>query len=121
MSINDEHLREVFMESQLKLQNTSKQLATVKAQIASKERERRISELSAKELTALPSSTPAYKAVGRMFVQQDLTRDAEKESKALAQAATKLERDATETEKKLKDVLNMRMALERPHQHKRII
>ncbi|KAJ3104466.1 hypothetical protein HDU97_009251 [Phlyctochytrium planicorne] len=117
MSLTDEHLREV------KLQNTSKQLAVIKAQITSKEREKRISELSAKELNALPTTTPAYKAVGRMFIKKELkdlsqaltnkSKDADKESKALQTAATKLERDAKETEKKLQDVLNMRIAMER--------
>ncbi|KAJ3214514.1 hypothetical protein HDU67_001538 [Dinochytrium kinnereticum] len=123
MSLTDEHLREVFMESQVKLQNISKQLSSVRAQIAGKQREQRISELSAKELKALPPSTPAYKAVGRMFIKQELSqlsqalvnksKDSEKEAKMLTQAATKLERDANETEKKLKDVLNMRIAMDR--------
>ncbi|KAJ3096894.1 hypothetical protein HDU96_000603, partial [Phlyctochytrium bullatum] len=113
----------IFIESQAKLQVTAKKLSSIKVQQAGKEREKRISELSAKELDALPKETVAYKAVGRMFVKENLkdlvkglsdkAKLAEKESKALQQAATKLEREAAETEKKLKDLLNVRMAMER--------
>ncbi|KAI8612844.1 Prefoldin, partial [Chytriomyces sp. MP71] len=107
------------IETQEKHQVTSRQLANVRAQINSKDRDRKIGNLAAKELASFPPSTVAYKSVGKMFLQQDLSEmiaginkrseDAASEIKALARANEKLERDIKDLERGLTELLQRRM------------
>ncbi|KAJ1560275.1 hypothetical protein HK405_007662 [Cladochytrium tenue] len=123
MSIDDEHLRQIFVAMETKLQTSSRQLASLRAQVQVKERERRISELSAKELDQYPeASTVAYKSVGRMFLQSNLkslkkglrdrASENEKEIKAMQVAAKKLEKEAGDVERSIRDILEQRKTLE---------
>ncbi|KAJ3084240.1 Prefoldin [Rhizoclosmatium globosum] len=119
MSSADDSLKKAFIETQAKHQNTSRQLAAVRAQMNAKERDRKIGELSVKELSQYPKETVAYKSVGKMFLQQDLSAltgaiqqksdDAGKETKAMARAAEKLERDIKDLERGLTELLQRRM------------
>lgn len=43
-------------------------VASVQAQIQSREREKRLSELTNKELSALQPDTVTYKSIGKMYV-----------------------------------------------------
>ncbi|KAJ3238339.1 hypothetical protein HDU81_007976 [Chytriomyces hyalinus] len=116
---SDLSLKKAFIETQDKHQVTVRQLANVKAQINGKERDRKIGELAAKELSQYPQGTVAYKSVGKMFLQQDLSKmtqalqqrseDAGKEVKALARAQEKLERDVKDLERGLTELLQRRM------------
>ncbi|KAI9333676.1 Prefoldin [Obelidium mucronatum] len=119
MSSADDSLKRAFIETQAKHQNTSRQLATVRAQINAKERDRKIGELAAKELNQYPKGTVAYKSVGKMFLMQDLgsltgslqqkSDDASKEIKALSRASEKLDRDVKDLERGLTELLQRRM------------
>ncbi|KAL3894223.1 MAG: hypothetical protein SGCHY_005404 [Lobulomycetales sp.] len=93
-------------------------MQSVRAQLAANAKETRVAQLCNKELGALDATTPTYRAVGRMFMQEDLvemtrelnTRIAtrEKESIGLERAAKKLERDIKEGEAGLKEILSKR-------------
>ncbi|KAJ3076021.1 hypothetical protein HDU98_005970 [Podochytrium sp. JEL0797] len=119
MSSADDSLKRAFIETQGKHQNTARQLNTVRAQINSKERDRKIGELAAKELMQYPAGTVAYKSVGKMFLMQDLSLQtaqlqqksdaAASEIKALARASEKLERDVKDLERGLTELLQRRM------------
>ncbi|GES96532.1 prefoldin subunit 1 [Rhizophagus clarus] len=73
MSISDDALRKVLIELQNRLVENSRQLVTVKAQIQAKEREKRLAELTKKELSALDKDTKTYKSVGKAFIKADLS------------------------------------------------
>ncbi|KAJ3413117.1 Prefoldin subunit 1 [Chytridiales sp. JEL 0842] len=118
--ISDDALRKAFIETQAKLQSTSRQHAGVKAQLQGRQREQKICELASKELSSFPPETTAYKAVGKMFLKADLAvlnknmlaraADAGKECIALERAAKKLERDMVDAENGLKELLQRRVA-----------
>ncbi|KAJ3191294.1 hypothetical protein HK101_007905 [Irineochytrium annulatum] len=118
MSISDEALKRAFIETQVKLQTTTRQLSAIRAQVGGKERERRVLELTAKELKSLPAGTVSYKAVGKAFMKEDLAVlvkgiegkgvDAGKEVTALERASKKLESEANDAERGLREILGRR-------------
>ncbi|KAJ3124870.1 hypothetical protein HK098_000808 [Nowakowskiella sp. JEL0407] len=118
MSIPDEMLKKVFVESQNKLQEYSRQLSHVRAQQQAKQRDVRLNELTQKELKQLGSDVKTYKGLGKAFLQVDLSSlnqeldlkisDANSEIKALERAGAKLERDLTEGQNVLRDLLERR-------------
>jgi chaperonin cofactor prefoldin len=57
---------QVLLEIEAKSVQSSQQMSLVKAQIAAKSREGRILQLTASELSSLPSDTPVYEGVGKM-------------------------------------------------------
>ncbi|RIA93580.1 Prefoldin, partial [Glomus cerebriforme] len=63
----------VLIELQNRLVDSNRQLATVKTQIQIKEREKRLAELTKKELSALEKDTKTYKSVGKAFIKADLS------------------------------------------------
>lgn len=69
----------------------------MKGQIAIKTRDRRKLQLTASELSALPSNTKVYEGVGKMFVWSP-TADVERK---LSAEADELEGDVKNLEKKL--------------------
>lgn len=71
-------------------------VASVQAQIQSREREKRLSELTNKELSALQPDTVTYKSVGKMFVQEPLPEL----TKELTERATEMDKDMAALEKK---------------------
>ncbi|KAL2913619.1 hypothetical protein HK105_206921 [Polyrhizophydium stewartii] len=111
--------REVFekfaSEYQTKITETSRQLAMVRGQLQGREREKRASELTAKELSTLDDSVLAYRSVGRMFIQEDVSllkaeldnkaSSAAKEIVALERAAGKLDAELKDTEKSLQGLI----------------
>ncbi|WWD04427.1 hypothetical protein V865_002496 [Kwoniella europaea PYCC6329] len=50
---------------------SQKQLSIVRAQIQSKEKEKKILSLTVRELDTVPRDGVMYKGVGKMFIQQD--------------------------------------------------
>ncbi|KAI9310403.1 hypothetical protein DFJ73DRAFT_888126 [Zopfochytrium polystomum] len=100
-----------------KLQSTSRQLATIRAQVQSKERERRISELSVKELDQYPRRQRRVQVCGQNSdlptLKKALTDKAannEKEIKVLQKAAKKLENEASDAEYGMRRLLAQREA-----------
>ncbi|KAI8814237.1 Prefoldin [Cladochytrium replicatum] len=114
MSINDETLRKLLVETQVKLGEFSRQLQLVKSQQQARERERRLNELTVKELSVLDSTAKTYKSVGRMFLLTDVTvltknlqtqiNDADKEIKALERAGNKIQSDLKDTQAAVRDL-----------------
>jgi prefoldin subunit 1 len=70
--LSDQTIQRIFAELQNALIDSSRQLSTVQAQIQAKQRERRLAELTKKELDPLDPDTKTYKAVGKMFIQSPL-------------------------------------------------
>ena len=102
-----------------KLQNCTRQLSSLRGQVQAKERERKICEITARELSQYPAaSTGAYKSVGKMFLKSDLdtlknglvakAAENEKEIKVLQRAAAKVENEAGDTERNLKELVHRR-------------
>jgi prefoldin subunit 1 len=58
---------QVLREIESKAQFSAQQLQIVRGQISSKTREKRMLELSSKELDGLPKDTPVYDGVGKMY------------------------------------------------------
>lgn len=54
------------MEYQSKIVDTTRQLATVRGQLQARERDKKLNELTAKELAGLDSNVAAYRSVGKM-------------------------------------------------------
>ncbi|KAF9143159.1 Prefoldin [Linnemannia elongata] len=96
MSINEQALGKIVHDLQNKLQEATRMVASVQAQIQSREREKRLSELTNKELSALQPDTVTYKSVGKMFVQEPLPEL----TKELTERATEMDKDMAALEKK---------------------
>ncbi|KAG0318412.1 hypothetical protein BGZ97_003814 [Linnemannia gamsii] len=96
MSINEQALGKIVHDLQTKLQEATRMVASVQAQIQSREREKRLSELTNKELSALQPETVTYKSVGKMFVQEPLPEL----TKELTERASEMEQDMAALEKK---------------------
>ncbi|KAF9924373.1 hypothetical protein FBU30_005643 [Linnemannia zychae] len=96
MSINEQALGKIVHDLQTKLQEATRMVASVQAQIQAREREKRLSELTNKELSALQPDTITYKSVGKMFVQEPLPEL----TKELSERAVEMEKDAAALDKK---------------------
>ncbi|KXT15134.1 hypothetical protein AC579_7926 [Pseudocercospora musae] len=97
MSIPNEKLQQLLQEIEQKAAFAQQQLGTVRAQIASKNREKRMLQLSDTELDALPKETPVYDGVGKMFVLTS-TEDVKKRQ---SKEATDVKAELENLEKKL--------------------
>ncbi|CAG8540560.1 8056_t:CDS:2 [Paraglomus brasilianum] len=107
MSASDQALRQAL--------ESNRQLSNLKVQIASKEREKRMTELTKKELAALDSNVITYKTVGKAFFRTDLPLLVNDMDKGVEKAATEievldkkkkyLERHINEAQTGLKEVL----------------
>ncbi|KAI8991460.1 Prefoldin [Mycotypha africana] len=114
-ALADETIRRVFVELQNKYIQSQQQAATVKAQITAKQRERKLAELTRRELDGLDEDTNTYKPVGKMFIQSPLSEmkneyvrsisQADEEIKKLEKSHKYFERAATDAQANLKDIL----------------
>lgn len=64
----DEELRKAFSELQVKRMETSQMVAVAEGQRQALQRTITHSQLTCKELSSLPDSTPLYRSIGRMFL-----------------------------------------------------
>ncbi|KAI9722809.1 MAG: hypothetical protein M1828_004505 [Chrysothrix sp. TS-e1954] len=71
MSIPNEALQKLLQEIEQKAAVSQQQITIVRAQIAGKQREKRIVKLTTDELSSLPKDNNVYEGVGRM---QDIPR-----------------------------------------------
>ncbi|WWC92634.1 uncharacterized protein L201_007593 [Kwoniella dendrophila CBS 6074] len=71
--LSDDTLRKILTQIQQQAITSQKQLSIVKAQIQSKEKEKKILNLTVRELNTVPKdeSSTMYKGVGKMFIEQD--------------------------------------------------
>ncbi|CEP14276.1 hypothetical protein [Parasitella parasitica] len=114
-SLSDEAIRKVFVELQSKFIQSQQQVNTVKAQIAGKQRERKLAELTRRELDGLDNDTKTYKPIGKMFIQSPLSdmkkhyvdsiAEADTDIKNLEKTQKYWERSASDAEGNLKDIL----------------
>ncbi|KAJ5905532.1 uncharacterized protein N7473_002448 [Penicillium subrubescens] len=68
MSIPNEALQKILQEIETRAIASQQQIGVTKAQITTKQRDIRMLQLTSKELAELPSETPVYEGVGKMFV-----------------------------------------------------
>ncbi|KAL7414106.1 Prefoldin [Mrakia frigida] len=71
-ALNDQTIQRIFQQIQGQLQRSQKDLSLVRAQLAGKDREKRVLELTAKQLDQVPKEEGAkmYRGVGKMFLLQ---------------------------------------------------
>ncbi|PKI84203.1 hypothetical protein MVES_002148 [Malassezia vespertilionis] len=69
--MSDESLPVLLNTVQTRLISAQRQLGIVRAQVQAKHREAKLHELTYEQLKPLGDSTRMYKAVGKMFMQQD--------------------------------------------------
>ncbi|KAF9104498.1 hypothetical protein BGX27_010070 [Mortierella sp. AM989] len=115
MSINEQALGKIVHDLQSKLQEATRMVASVQAQIQTREREKRLSELTIKELSSLQPDTVTYKSVGKMFIQEPLTdltselaaraKEMEKDMEALDKKRIYWERNKTEAQGNLQELI----------------
>ncbi|KAF9997094.1 hypothetical protein BGZ80_008270 [Entomortierella chlamydospora] len=115
MSINEQALGKIVHDLQSKLQEATRMVASVQAQIQTREREKRLSELTNKELLALQPDTVTYKSVGKMFIQEPLTdltkelstrsKEMESDMEALDKKRIYWERNKTEAQGNLQELI----------------
>ncbi|KAI5808968.1 Prefoldin [Peziza echinospora] len=93
MSIPNEALQKLLNEIESRAAQSQQQLHVVRAQIAQKQRDIRLNQLTISELDGLPGGTRVYEGVGKMFVLEDLKqvkKRLEKEKKDLGSDVTDL-------------------------------
>ncbi|KAA8893003.1 Prefoldin [Sphaerosporella brunnea] len=73
MSIPNEALQKLMADIESKAAFSSQQLQIVKAQMAAKQRDIRLLQLTAEELNTLPPGTRTFEGVGKMFVLEPIT------------------------------------------------
>ncbi|KAG0174968.1 hypothetical protein DFQ28_003451 [Apophysomyces sp. BC1034] len=114
-ALSDETIRKVFVELQAKYVANSQQVAQIKSQIQAKQRERKMAELTRRELDELDADTKTYKPVGKMFIQSPLRDMKQQYVKAVADTDDTIqqleksqkyfERAAADAQSNLKDIL----------------
>ncbi|KXS22021.1 hypothetical protein M427DRAFT_50382 [Gonapodya prolifera JEL478] len=110
MALNEDAVRRLYMECQVKLQQFSRDLNAVKLQIAQKDRDRRIHDLVQQELAGLGAGKRTYKSVGKMFLAAeptDISKDLKVESKSLAKESEALGKKKEFIERSSNDIQNL--------------
>ncbi|KAL7274160.1 hypothetical protein RUND412_002941 [Rhizina undulata] len=96
MSLPNEALRKLMQEIESQALFSQQQLSIVKSQMAAKQRDIRLLQLTSTELATLPKETRVYEGVGKMFVLEDLKAVQNR----LASEKSELESDIKNLEKK---------------------
>ncbi|KAF9952992.1 hypothetical protein BGZ72_005775 [Mortierella alpina] len=96
MSFSEQALGKIVHDLQAKLQEATRMVASVQAQIQTREREKRLSELTNKELSSLEPETVTYKSVGKMFIQEPLPEL----TSELTERVTEMDKDMAALDKK---------------------
>ncbi|KAI9827573.1 MAG: hypothetical protein M1832_004923 [Thelocarpon impressellum] len=97
MSIPNEALQKLAQEIESRALQAEQAIGGVKAQIAAKQRDGRLLQLTTSEVRSLPTGTNVYEGVGKMFV---LSPTADVETR-LADETKGLKSDVSNLEKKL--------------------
>lgn len=102
----DEELKKAFSELQVKRMETTQLVAVSEGQRQALQRSITHAQLTCKEITELPESTPLYQGVGRMFLLA--TREEVKEALSANEATARekigeIEKNITRYEKALKE------------------
>ncbi|KAI9851658.1 MAG: hypothetical protein M1838_003127 [Thelocarpon superellum] len=97
MSIPNEALQKLVQEIESRAAQAQQQINIVKTQIAAKQRDARLLQLTSSEVRGLPASTNVYEGVGKMFV----LRPTGEVEKRLVGETSELTSDVSSLEKKL--------------------
>ncbi|KAI5295530.1 hypothetical protein KEM52_001078 [Ascosphaera acerosa] len=97
MAVSNETLAKLIQEIQAQAAKSQQEIAVTKALIAAKQRELRLSQLTSKELSELPSTINVYEGVGKMFAVRPMTTIKSRISKETSQ----LQAEIKTLEKKL--------------------
>ncbi|RSH78146.1 uncharacterized protein EHS24_002602 [Apiotrichum porosum] len=104
-NLSDDTLRKILQQIQTQAITSQRQLQMVKAQIGSKEKERKILELTMRELATIPGDdTKMYRGVGKMFIAQpraEITSKHTAQEKALGEDVSNLTKKAKYFEKQM--------------------
>ncbi|KAL1883868.1 hypothetical protein VTK73DRAFT_7656 [Phialemonium thermophilum] len=73
MSISNEALQKLVREIEAQAIAAQQQISLVRTQLASKQREMRLAQLTRSEIASLPADTGVYEGVGKMFVQMPIS------------------------------------------------
>ncbi|KAJ3337489.1 hypothetical protein HDU91_001470, partial [Kappamyces sp. JEL0680] len=102
-------------EYQLKINKASQELGQIRAQLAGKQRERKLTELTSSELAGF-AGAETYRTVGRMFLKEDVNILAgelaakiavcSKEIAAMEKVALKTDQDLKDAERNLTSLIN---------------
>ncbi|KAI0375498.1 Prefoldin [Pilatotrama ljubarskyi] len=105
-TLSDETLRKILVQIQQTAVQSQRALNVSRQQIAAKERERRILQLTIEEITSLQEDVNLYKGVGKMFMQVPrpaMERDLKAEEKELTEDIKNLEKKSKYLEKQFND------------------
>ncbi|KAK8849805.1 hypothetical protein IAR55_005141 [Kwoniella newhampshirensis] len=117
-NLSDDTLRKILVQIQNQAITSQKQLSLVRAQIASKEKERKILTLTVRELATVPNDkeNKMYRGVGKMFIEQPrveinkehstLEKSLADENSNLTKKAKYLEKQFEEANGQLKDIFH---------------
>ncbi|KAI5478497.1 hypothetical protein MNV49_005025 [Pseudohyphozyma bogoriensis] len=118
-SAADQKFREVLLQLQTQHEAASRQLSMVRSQLGGRERDRKVTTLTLREIEALPRAGPTapacYKGVGRMFMQESRNnientlkakeKEIGEEMTVLAKKAKYLEGEMQTAQGSLRDIL----------------
>ncbi|CAG8481776.1 2639_t:CDS:2 [Diversispora eburnea] len=111
MSLPDEALRKILFELQNRLVENTRQLNTVKSQVQLKEREKRLAEITKRELSSLENDTRTYKSVDIRDLTNELSNRVSKidtDLITLDKSRKYLERNIDESSNGLREIVGAR-------------
>ncbi|GBE77517.1 Prefoldin [Sparassis latifolia] len=105
-TLSDDTLRKILVQIQQTAVQSQRALNVSRQQIAAKERERRILQLTIEEITSLQGDVNLYKGVGKMFMmvpRPTMEKELKTEEKELADDLNNLAKKAKYLEKQFND------------------
>ncbi|RPD65067.1 Prefoldin [Lentinus tigrinus ALCF2SS1-7] len=105
-TLSDDTLRKILVQIQQTAVQSQRALNISKQQIAAKERERRILQLTIEEITSLQGDVNLYKGVGKMFMNvphPQMEKDLRAEERELTEDIKNLEKKSKYLEKQFND------------------
>ncbi|ORX37552.1 Prefoldin [Kockovaella imperatae] len=118
-NLSDDTLRRILQQIEGQAVSATRSLSVVRAQIQSRERERKILTLTQRELADVPGECKMYKGVGKMFVLQsrkdvDGTLSAQEKTVSedltnLAKKSKYLQKQADEANAQLNDIFRSQL------------
>ncbi|KAI9003103.1 Prefoldin, partial [Gaertneriomyces semiglobifer] len=104
------------IEIQNTIQEKSRQLTRLRTELQALDRQKRVSDLTAKELAPLGADVGAYRSVGKMFIRQPLPEitkellqrkeDSDKQVTNLTRAAQKVEKELINAQTAWKEIMH---------------
>ncbi|KAI0050623.1 Prefoldin [Auriscalpium vulgare] len=105
-SLSDDTLRKILVQIQQTAVQSQKSLALTRQQISTKERERRILQLTIDEINHMEGDVNLYKGVGKMFMMEPrpaMEKDLKAQEKGLTDDISSLNKKSKYLEKQFND------------------